>query len=692
MKDDQTRHWQPPPDEGRDNAADRMAWVSDIVSFGESYNASLQSGKDVSRAIEMISGRDSRSPNQSRSNVSFNREKRALREVIANISDIRSVDAYSSDNPSYQGILAMLNKVGRAVWYESHFPTAFKKSTQWLVAGGYSFISPVYRNMRLQARSAKRIDFDVYSCNDCLPFQMPDDNSVQGCYAWTRIRFMPEYEAHAKFPRFQSKLRPVARRRYSGNAAKDRITLAERFRTGAGESNPGANWASQMDEIRYTTVRDLSMNDSKKPKPMGRPGSLESYIVPFLGQELPTNEFVQPGIRKTRKATEEDCFLYPNLRCLITQTGMDAPMYDGPFFDWHGMHPLARFSADEWPFEPGYSLAEDIASLGDERRTFMRGMSQTAKQRFDPAFMFNKDAGLNRKTMEKFDPYEERGRLGVDGPVDEKVLKTLLPPELMSIPEWGFTWLKGLCDDEDYMLGLDALKNLAKAKIASADNAIEKAQEEAGPIATDISHGMEMPMGELMEMVLYDVMQYYPTGRIMCYVGAGGVAKEVFDFKPESMVPSHGPDEDPANGASIYTRMELVKTFCNNIHTQVTPGTLHGEVQTKQKMTLLQYQRSGGIISSETVAKALDIPNWGTLEGNTEIEKWESEQKMKLEFAEKMKQLATALQPQGAGGPPHPAGGAGGGAKPGRPPTGNKPPHMKTKGSAEGPRSTITTS
>ena len=379
------------------------------------------------------------------------------------------------------------------------------------MAGGYSFISPVYRNMRLQARSAKRIDFDVYSCNDCLPFQMPDDNSVQGTYAWTRIRFMPEYEAHAKFPRFQSKLRPVARRRYSGNAAKDRITLAERFRTGAGESNPGANWASQMDEIRYTTVRDLSMNESKKPMPMGRPGSLESYIVPFLGQELPTNEFVQPGIRKTRKATEEDCFLYPNLRLMITQSGMDAPMYDGPFHDWHGMHPLARFSADEWPFEPGYSLAEDIASLGDERRGFMRGMSQTAKQRFDPALMYNKDAGIPRKTMEKFDPYEERARLGVDGPVDEKVLKTLLPPELLTIPEWGFTWLKGLCDDEDYMLGLDALKNLAKAKIASADSAVEKAQEEAGPIATDISHGMEAPMSELMEMVLYDVMRVLPN-------------------------------------------------------------------------------------------------------------------------------------------------------------------------------------
>ncbi len=689
-RDEETKHWQPPPNKGRDNASARMSWVADVVSAGEQYNASLTAGKDVERAIGMISGRDARLPNQSRSDLNFNREKRALREVVANIADIRPVDGYSSENPAYQSFLTMLNKVWRAVYFEGKFPQHFKRTTQWLVAGGYSFISPVYRNIRLQAKSAKRIDFDVYSCNDCLPFQVPDDNSVQGCYAWTRIRFIPEYEAHAKFPRFQSKLRPIARRRYSGNAAKDRMTLAQRFRAGNGDMSSAA-WTALMDEIRYTTVRDLSMNDTKKPMPMGRPGSMESYIVPYLGQELPTAEFVQTGIRKTRKAEEEDCFLYPNLRLFITQTGMDVPIYDGPFHDWHGMHPLARFSADEWPFEPGYSLAEDIASVGDERRSFMRGLSQTAKQRFDPAMMYNKDAGINRKTMDKFDPYEEGVRLGVDGPVDEKVIKTLLPVELLSIPEWGFNWLKTLCDDEDYMLGLDALKNLAKAKIASADNAIEKAQEEAGPIATDISHGMESPMSEIMEMVLYDVMQYYPTGRIMQYVGPGGVSKEVFDFNPEELVPSHGPDENPEEGPSIYTRMDRVKNFCGNIHAQVAPGTLHGEVQTKQKMTLLQYQRSGGIVSSETVAKALDIPNWGTLEGNTEVEKWQSEQKMKLEFAEKMKELATSLQPQGAAGPPQAQGGAGG-AKPGRPPTGNKPPHMKSKGSAEGPRSTITSS
>ena len=132
--------------------------------------------------------------------------------------------------------------------------------------------------------------------------------------------------------------------------------------------------------------------------------------------------------------------------------------------------------------------------------------------------------------------------------------------------------------------------------------------------------------------------------------------------------------------------MERVKTFLNNIHAQIAPGSLHGEVQTKMKLLLLQMQRSGFSIDSETVAKACDIQNYGNIEGNTIWEKWTNEQKRKLEFAQQMKELATSLQPQGASGPPA---GVGGKPAPGRPPTGQKPSHMKSKGSAEGARTVV---
>ena len=58
------------------------------------------------------------------------------------------------------------------------------------------------------------------------------------------------------------------------------------------------------------------------------------------------------------------------------------------------MHPLSRFSADEWPWEPGYSLAADIQSLGTTRRDLMRGLDQTSRQRFDPAMLYDKNGGV----------------------------------------------------------------------------------------------------------------------------------------------------------------------------------------------------------------------------------------------------------------------------------------------------------
>ena len=469
------------------------------------------------------------------------------------------------------------------------------------------------------------------------------------------------------------------------------------MRTATGQAQ-GGNWTEQMMEFRYTTVRDLTINEGKEPKPMGAPGGLESYVVPFVGQMIPTGEFTIANnsagkpVRKTRKAEEEDCYLYPNLRLFISQTGMQEPIYDGPFWDWHGMHPLVRISADEWPWEPGYSLSEEIDSLGQTRQSFMRGLDQTAKQRFDPSFMYDKNAGLNRKTMEQFDPYEERGRLGVDGSIGETVIRTALPEELMSIPEWAFGWNKTLEDHEDYLLGNDAMNNLAKAKVAGADDALLKAMEEAGPIVKDISNGCNEPVQDMMMMCLSNVLQYYPTGRVMQYVGADGVAREVFDLDPTSIVPSHGPEENPENGKSIFTRMQRTQNFCAAIHATIAPGELHGVVQTARKLLYIQMQRSGFMIDSETVAKAADLPNWGTLDGNTIRQKWEAEQQIKLEFAVKMKELETALVPQGPSAPPMPNGVGGSKGAPGRPPTGQRPPHMETKATAAGPRSTITES
>ena len=73
------------------------------------------------------------------------------------------------------------------------------------------------------------------------------------------------------------------------------------------------------------------------------------------------------------------------------------------------------------------------------------------------------------------------------------------------------------------------------------------------------------------------------------------------------------------------------------------------------------------MISSETVAKAFDIANYGSAEGSTEIQKWQWEQKQKLEFAAQLQQLQAGLAatPAGPAAPPPVTPLAGGGAQPG---------------------------
>jgi hypothetical protein len=236
------------------------------------------------------------------------------------------------------------------------------------------------------------------------------------------------------------------------------------------------------------------------------------------------------------------------------------------------------------------------------------------------------------------------------------------------------------------------MNNLARAKVSGADDALLKAMEEAGPIVKDISNAMNEPVQDLMTMCLSDVLQYYPTGRIMQYVGADGVSREVFDLDPTSIVPSHGAEENSENGKSIYTQMQRTQNFCAAIHATIAPGELHGVVQTARKLLLIQLQRSGAIIDSQTVMNAADVPNWGYLDGNTVVEKWRSEQQMKLEFAVQMKQLETALVPEGPAAPPVPNGVGGNKGAPGRPPSGNRPPELQTKATAAGPRAVISES
>jgi hypothetical protein len=623
----------------------------------------------------MIRGMEQAKADENRSDLTSNRLKRIGREMVAAISDVRYPDdLWMSDNRAYAPELEMFSKLGRGIWYEARAPYSVRRLTQWMLAGGTGYYWPTWRRRKLVDPQSVGHCFDEYGPRDVMPFML-DERNWQETYGVTVIKLVSLPKAHSMFPLFQDRLRAVPRKRQKSEAVISRMAFVASLR---GEDR-GRMFSDQLCEIRYTMVRDMSFNETGMPIPMGDPGASWSYVVPAMGMDIPSNE-IRSGQRFMRKATIDDCRLYPNMRLIITASGVEEPVYDGPYWHWHGMFP-PKFSSDDWVTEPmGLSIFRDVFDLERARQFTERAVDMKIKAQMDPAMKYDQTV-INPGTAEELDPWEMRKRLGVDGDVD-KVLATILPVEMMKVGAEPGDWIKYLCESQDYYLGVNQLSAVAKAKMNTGQEGADDLLKLAGPIVRDICAGMEMPMADVLDMEKSDVLQFDDTARVMRYVGPDGVTPETFDFDPEKVTPSHMPGED-TSGASKFSRMERSKNFARNLTLTPTPGYLHGTPQMQQKLLLLQGWRAGFPIDPARVARVYGIENWET----SDFPKWKEFKQAELEFAAAMKEEGASLQPGGGAAQP-----PGGGGKGGRPPSGTKPPAAKTKGSAEGPRATVSES
>jgi hypothetical protein len=152
---------------------------------------------------------------------------------------------------------------------------------------------------------------------------------------------------------------------------------------------------------------------------------------------------------------------------------------------------------------------------------------------------------------------------------------------------------------------------------------------------------------------------------------------------------------------SKYDKVQRAKRFASNLRLVSIPSTLLKITQMQEQLKYLQLWRGGAPISFATVAKKLDIENYGDVAGVTEREKWMNEQIDNLKFKIAASMLAAqlgipALPQQGGGAPAPQQAGAGSGQGPhegGRKPSGNAPPKLVQKGASTWqPRTTVTES
>jgi hypothetical protein len=699
--------WQAPPFEAPD--AKKLGFCKQAIESGIKWVEEQCSSEDLQKALDILAGKTGNDLSGKWGSITTGDLKRAVREIVETLADIRPFWGYQTNNDAFKDQADMMSKLTRSIYLECFVDRALRDALQFAAVTGAGFLYPFYARDKFGSGDGEFV-FKALGQPDVLPVQLPRDRNYQKAYIVTLAIPFGVADAHARFPLFQSKLTPFAKKKYG--------------KTKGGEQRKGSDqrrWnmhgiSTQLEQycdIYYTYILDLRINygtlDAKgniildsdgnplgQELKMGQEGTSWAYTVPYVGQKITRFE---GGRQVERAATEDDCRVYPMRRLMISCD--NALMYDGPAFDWHSKVPLIPFYLDDWAWEgTGYSLFRGTAALQDSIDDLVRSVYRIAMSRANPGKAYNTDittgdkgAKITSRQAEGMDPFAPNATFGVDGDTKEPVMRPPMPEWCYNVPEWVLKVVETLQGAIMKQLGLDQIQSLQKLK-ASVDDP-EKLLDAEGPVVMGSSRSMEMGLRTLGEIQKWNIIQYLPVGTIMQYVGATGVAPEVFDYSPEMITPSHLPGEQTFDSQGEETKsaadpLTRAKAFAKNLPFFITPHSLHYIAQKQYKLNLLAVQGKGVVIDPMTMAEAFDVPNWGSIEGSTVKERvfnWAKEQLTEKAEIAKLEKALGLGQPEEGGGKPGPAPGQGG-----RPATNKKSPKAKQKGAASGGRVVLSTS
>lgn len=676
MAEEKLLDWQVPIFES--DAAHRQDWVEQQVEEGQNWVES----QDISASEANLTLLSARGTEKLKSNSL----KSDIRKFVETISDIREIATYGSGAEQFKSIVDMFNRVVKVIYQKSHFPRQSRQALQYSVALKRGYLWPRYIRNEFGWGTGD-MEFVALGPREVLPSQIPTSNDIQGAYAVTIVEAMGVAEAHARFPAHQEFLIPISRFKYtSPNQVRRHEYWDRRY------GNEKQDWEQRYCEIRHTFVRDLRINRTGNMLPMGdwgvrdgRPVPLASwsYEAPSIGALMSwTNP--ENGLPESRQAKEEDCRIYPNLRLIITNPGMNRPLYDGPAFDLHGKMPPVQYDVDDWPWMAiGYSLLDDVASLERNGRAFLDLMLRVMRAKLNPPKAIDLDAGVPPDILKNLNWLQETGDTLCLNGNPKNMLQSILP-ESVNVTREDFSMYELMDKLRQKTLGLNDLGSLAQLKFNLSSETADKLLETIGPIAKGIAGNLEVAHSKIAQMLKFDILQYFSTRKLMSYIGPDGISTKVFDFEPQSIVPSHMPWEKDQSKSSEVPRLERAKWFGQNLDVISVPSFLLNVTQMQEQTKWLNFLQRGMPVSFSTAMKKLGVENWGETPGATEFEKYKHEQFELLEMKAKAAQIA---QIEGLGGDEK---GKGKGKGGGRPPSGQKPPKLEKRGQTTGnPRTLV---
>lgn len=659
--------WQVPPCEAEGKY--RASWASELVQSGDKWVQAQEGTRKMQQDIRILLGLDQ--DNSMKSNML----EPNIRTFVETISDLKLIATMGTQAEQFKKYAALQNKCLKHTYWESEFVYNTRRTLQYSMFGsGFTWL----RFSRDKAGWGKAMNrFEALGPMEVLPEQLPHNNDLQGAYGCTVVVPMPVWEAHARFPQFQPWLTPISRydwKKYSSSGAV-RLDYWDRTRFGG---NQNWAWEDRYCEIRFHWFRDLRINETGKTFQMGVAGSSWGYTVPSYGSLLTyVNPFNQ--MPESRKATEEDALMYPQLRLMITCPTVPVPMYDDTALDQHGEIPVVQYDVNDYPFAArGYSAVRKVASLELNRRARASEINDVLSVRKDPPTGYDFTAGVSRDQMTKIDLLKAQGyRVGTKGDPKKSVVSILPEGIVVDGEDWkAQEWYDAAIKAS---LGMADVSSMRDLKMGLSENAFEKFITNLGPMAKGITMVLWRANSRLAFMLVRNNAQYYTVSDLESMIGPEAVDMEVYDADPTSLVPSHLPGEDSSPGVpSRYNKRQRSRWLLDRMGVVSTPMQLLDVTEMQEKMLNMFLYGKGAQLPQAYYMDKFGIHNYDSLH-----EEWKEEQlkegtwKLEVQAALMKKAQELGIQIPEEGGPGQGKGG-------GRPNSGKRQPKESMKGAHSG--------
>lgn len=606
--------WTPTGDSNHKNV---LGWMSEAVQEGQRYLESQRGYDDIDNAISMIIGEDEKI-SKALSHVKINLAKRDIAEIVATLSNIRMLGTIKTDNKELDDVVSVLNRAQKQ-WYLSTFADRkIRSALQFAAVGAKGYVEMGWKKDYWTAGRGD-IVLTPRGPRAVLPIQMGPDHDLQECYCVIIKETLGLNRALAKFPNHSDLFMPNGDRPGWFRRAMRKLKF----------NSPALN-ASEMDKNREDDggfplvdifkayIIDLTVNTSTYARTMGKVGTNWEYTVPYLGQEIASDQRNEGGQTLYRKAEWEDCLLYPlRRRVIFTPIGI---IEDDSSPWWHRRVPIIPFSLDDWPWDYlGYSLTRDVEKPQQSLTRILRAMDDSANARLDAPIGYDDSGGMSKGAAERFNPRKGGQRLRMNMQMGDPI-KMLVPPAYYDLPSWVPELAKSLGESIPSLLGARGMEALGKAKQMPAGDTLEKLMELTGPRTIDRARNEEVSIRDITDMWVPMAFQFYTTKRLLTMLGPDAAISEMKDYDPTNLIPSHTQAEfalikegkRPADKSSTQL-VHRALHHIENFYTEVKAHSAHSITQMSRRLELFQLFLRGFPIDPETVAEAFDITNFGRI-------------------------------------------------------------------------------